>query len=110
MAYFMVQVAYTPEAIAGMVKNPEDRAGAARAPFEKLGGKLEGFWFALGDYDVVLVAQMPDTVSVAAVAMVASQTGQFKAYKTTPLLTAQEAMQAMKKAGTVAFKAPGKPN
>ena len=109
MAQFLLQVAYTPDAVAGMVKHPEDRAAAARAAVEKLGGKMEGFWFAFGDYDVVAIIDVPDNVSAAACAMVVGQTGQFKAYKTTPLLTMEQAMQAMKKAGAVTFKAPGKP-
>ena len=38
--------------------------------------------------------------------MAVSATGAFKAFKTTPLLTVEEGMAAMKKAGTLSYKPP----
>lgn len=108
MPYYLIQVAYTPEAIAGLVEKPEDREAAARALVEKLGGTMEGFWYAFGDWDVAAIGNLPDNVSAAAASLAASRTGQFKAFKTTPLMTMQEARRAMEKAGSVPFKAPGK--
>lgn len=108
MAHYLLQVAYTPEAIAGMVKKPEDRGAAVKAAIESIGGKLEGIWFAFGEYDAVLIVQAPDNVVMAAGALGATSTGQFKAFKTTPLMTVQEGVEAMKKASSMSFKAPGK--
>ena len=107
MAYYMVQAAYTPEAIAAMVKKPEDRAAAIRPVVEKLGGKLEGIWFCFGEYDVVGISQLPDNVSAAAFAFAVSQGGKVKALKTTPLMTGDEAVKAMKKAAGAGYRAPG---
>lgn len=106
MAYYMVQAAYTPEAIATMVKKPEDRAAAVRPVVERLGGRLEGIWFCFGDYDVVGIAQMPDNVTAAAFSFAVSQGGAVKALKTTPLMSAAEAVEAMKKAGGAGYRAP----
>ena len=107
MAYYMVQAAYTAEAVAAMVKHPEDRAAAIRPVVEKLGGKLEGIWFCFGEYDVVGISELPDNVSAAAFAFAVSQGGKVKALKTTPLMTGKEAVQAMKKAGGAGYRAPG---
>ena len=107
MAYYMVQAAYTAEAIAAMVKSPEDRAAAIRPVVAKLGGKLEGFWFCFGEYDVVGISELPDNVSAAAFAFAVSQGGKVKALKTTPLMTAGEAVKALKKAGGAGYRAPG---
>lgn len=107
MAYYMVQAAYTSEAIAAMVKKPEDRAAAIRPVVEKLGGKLVGIWFCFGEYDVVGISEMPDNVSAAAFAFAVSQGGKVKALKTTPLMTGDEAVKAMKKAGGAGYRAPG---
>ena len=107
MAYYMVQAAYTAEAIAAMAKKPEDRAAAIGPVIEKLGGKLEGFWFCFGDYDVVGISQMPDNVSAAAFSFAVSQSGKLRAVKTTPLMTTGEAMKALKKAGGAGYLAPG---
>jgi len=107
MAYYMVQAAYTPEAIAAMVKKPEDRAAAIRPVVEKLGGKLVGIWFCFGEYDVVGISELPDNVSAAAFAFAVSQGGKVKALKTTPLMTGDEAVKAMKKAAGAGYRAPG---
>jgi len=108
MAHYLLQVAYTPEAIAGMVKKPEDRGAAVKAAIESLGGKLDGIWFAFGEYDAVLIVQLPDNVAMAAGALGAASTGQFKTFKTTPLMTVEDGIEAMKKAGSMSFRAPGK--
>ena len=107
MAHYMVQAAYTAEAIAAMVKNPEDRAAAIRPVVEKLGGKLESIWFCFGDYDVVGISQMPDNVSAAAFAFAVSQGGKIKSFKTTPLMSTGDAVKAMKKAAGAGYRPPG---
>lgn len=107
MAYYMVQAAYTADAIAAMVKKPEDRAAAIRPVVEKLGGKLEGIWFCFGEYDVVGISELPDNVSAAAFAFAVSQGGKVKALKTTPLMTGDEAVKAMKKAAGAGYRPPG---
>ena len=65
MASYLLQVGYTPEAWAAMIRNPQDRSAAVKAPIEKLGGRIERFWMSFGDYDVVSVVEMPDSVSAA---------------------------------------------
>ena len=107
MAYYMVQAAYTAEAVAAMVKKPEDRGEAIRPVVEKLGGKLVGIWFCFGEYDVVGISELPDNVSAAAFAFAVSQGGKVKTLKTTPLMTGKEAVQAMKKASGAGYRAPG---
>ena len=58
MARYMIQASYTKEAAAALVKKPEDRSLAVRPLVEKLGGRLIDFYFGLGDYDVVLIAEL----------------------------------------------------
>lgn len=106
MPYYMLQAAYTPEAWGAMVKNPQNRMEAIRPTVEKLGGKIEGGWLAFGEYDVVLICQMPNNASAAAFSMVGAAGGAVKAVKTTPLMTTEEAMEAMRKAGGVAYRPP----
>jgi len=105
MAYYLVQVSYTPEAWAAMVKNPQDRAQAVRGAIEKLGGRMERFWLSFGDYDIVGITEMPDSVSAAAFSVAVAAGGACKATKTTPLLTTEEGIEAMKKAAGCGYKA-----
>jgi uncharacterized protein with GYD domain len=106
MPFFLIQASYSAQATASMVKNPQDRAAAVRPMIEKAGGKLHGLWLAFGEYDVVAIAEMPDNASAAAISMAIGSSGAMSAYLTTPLLTVAEATEAMKKAGSVSYKAP----
>ena len=106
MAHYLIQVSYTPEAWVALMKNPQDRSKSVGAALAKLGGKMEGFWAAFGDYDVVAIGQFPDNVSAAAFSMAVSAGGALRAFKTTPLMTAEEAIEAMKKAGKAGYQPP----
>ena len=104
MAFFLVQVGYTPEAWMAMVKSPQDRSAAVRPAIEKLGGRIERFWLCFGEYDVVGIVEMPNNVSAAAFAIAVGAGGACRALKTTPLLTMEEGVEAMKQAGTCGYK------
>lgn len=98
MSSYLVQASYTSEAMAALVKNPQNRMEVVRKSAEGLGGKLVGRWLSFGDYDVVLIAEMPDNVSAAAIAIAAAAGGSLRSIKTTPLLNAEEGLAAVKKA------------
>lgn len=104
MPSYLVQVAYTPEAMAALVKNPQNRAEAVRKPIEKLGGKVVGAWLSFGDHDIVLVMEMPDNVNAAAFAIAISSGGACKSVKTTPLISVEEGIEAMKRASGTGYK------
>jgi uncharacterized protein with GYD domain len=106
MPYYMVQAAYSQEATAAMVKSPQDRAEALRPIIERLGGKLVSMYFAFGEYDAVGVAEMPDNVSSAAFSMAVGASGATRAFRTTPLMTIEEGIEAMRKAGQAGYRPP----
>ena len=87
MASYLLQVGYTPEAWSAMIQNPQDRSAAIKAPVEKLGGRVERFWLSFGDYDIIGVIEMPDSVSAAAFSMAVAAGGACRAVRTTPLLS-----------------------
>ena len=104
MASYLLQVGYTPEAWSAMIQNPQDRSAAIKTAVEKLGGRVERFWLSFGDYDVVGVVDMPDSVSAAAFSMAIAAGGACRAVRTTPLLSSSEGMEAMKKAATCGYQ------
>jgi uncharacterized protein with GYD domain len=73
---------------------------------EKLGGKIAEGWFAFGDYDLIVIVEMPSNVEAAAFSLAAAAGGAVRAIKTTPLLSAAEAVAAMKKAGKSGYTTP----
>ena len=106
MAHYLLQVAYTAEGWAALVKQPQDRLEAVRPVVARLGGSLDNAWLSFGEYDVVALFQMPDNVSAAAFSMALSAAGAVKAVKTTPLMTFAEGIEAMGKAATTDYKPP----
>lgn len=106
MAYYLFQAAYAPEAVAAMIKNPQNRMEAAQPTLERLGGRIVDMWLAFGEYDIVAIMELPDNVSVVAASMAVSASGALKAAKTTPLMTMEEGIKAMKKAGEAGYQPP----
>jgi uncharacterized protein with GYD domain len=107
MPSYLVQVAYTPETMAAFVAQPQDRTEAIGKVVKKLGGKPGKLYLSFGDYDVVGIYDMPDNVSAAAFAMAIAGGGACRSVKTTPLMSGEEAVAAMKKAGGSGYKPVG---
>ena len=105
MPKYMVQVSYVGEGLKGLIKEggTKRRQQVAKV-IEALGGKLESFYYAFGDYDGVCVVELPDNVSSVAFSLMINASGVITG-KTTVLLTAEEIDQAGKK--TVDYRPPG---
>jgi uncharacterized protein with GYD domain len=109
MARYLVQLAYTPEAWANLLRSPHNRLDSAADVAESLGGTFESAYLAFGEYDVVLMLDLPDNTTAAAVSMVFSAGGAVKSIKTTPLMAVPEGIQAMRMAGAAvaSYRPPG---
>jgi len=104
MPFFLHQVSYTPEAMARLIANPQDRGEAVRGPIERLGGRIKDVYFAFGQHDVVMITEMPDSVSAAAIAMAFAAGGACHNCQTTALMSIAEGMDAMRKAASCGYK------
>jgi uncharacterized protein with GYD domain len=98
MPHYLIQVAYNTRGLAALVKEPQDRIEKVRPAIEKVGGRIESAYYAFGDHDIVLICDMPDNASAAAFALAVGAGGTVSSYKTTVLLTSDEAVQAMRTA------------
>jgi len=107
MALYLYQAAYTPEAWAAMIANPGRRPeDVGRSISEQVGGRMLGVWFAFGEYDVVGILEAPDNVNMAAAALKLASGGALTAARTTPLLSIDEGIEAMQKAGDLDYSPP----
>jgi uncharacterized protein with GYD domain len=107
MPHYLVQAAYTPEAMAAMTKNPSNRTDAVQAALKQLGGRIEAAYFSFGEYDIAAIVEVPGNVDAAAFAIGSAARGHIKAMKTTPLLTMEEGLEAMAKGGSLDIMPPG---
>ncbi len=106
MARYLSEVTFTPQAFAAFIKNPQDRAQASQPLYEAVGGKLEEYYFAVGQNTVFLVAQIPDELAVETLMMAVMASGAATSVKVTALMTATEAIEAMRKASSITYKPP----
>ena len=106
MAYYLWQLGYTAEAWATQVKNPQNRLELVRPVAEKLGGRIIDAWLAFGDYDAVVIVEMPDNVGVASLVLAATTGGHIASSKTTVLMPIEEGVEAMRRAGEIAYPKP----
>ena len=104
MPNYLIQVAYNSEGVGALVREPQDRIEKVRPAVEALGGSIEAGYYAFGEYDIVLIASMPDNVQAAAMALAVGAGGACSAYRTTVLLTADEATRAMNAASSSVYR------
>jgi uncharacterized protein with GYD domain len=107
MPLYLTRFSYTPETWARLIANPEDRRKAAESYIESVGGKLHGFWYAFGAHDGVTLWEAPDNVSMASVALALGAGGAISSLETTVLMSVEETLDALRKAGQVGYKPPG---
>ena len=103
MALYMYQASYTSESWAAQLKNPQNRVEAVgRAACEAVGGELIGGWYCFGEYDLVIIADVPNNEAMSAIALAIAAGGALKSGKTTVLMSGAEGVAALKKAEAVA--------
>ena len=103
MAFYLIQVAYNTDGWKGLISNPQDRIEAIKPAVEQLDGSVVAGWLAFGEYDIVAIAELPTNISAAAFSMAVAAGGSVKAFKTTPLMTMDEAVTAMELASDSAY-------
>ena len=107
MPLYLTKFSYTPATWEKLIGNPEDRRKAAASYIESVGGKLHGFWYAFGTHDGYNLWEAPDNVSMAAVALAISGGGALSACDTTVLMTVDDTIEALRKAGEIQYRKPG---
>ena len=107
MAKYLIPGSYTGAAWAAQIADPKNRIEVVRPAFEKMGGSIESAYLSFGEGDLVIIADMPDNVSAAALSMAVSAGGGVTNLKTTPLISVEAAVSAMKKAAEITYAPPG---
>ena len=109
MPLYKLDFAYTPEVWASLIKAPEDRTDAIRTAVERGGGRFIGLYYAFGETDGFVLFEAPDSLTAASFAMAVVASGAGKIIRTTELFTAEDAVEAMRRAGGASthYRPPG---
>lgn len=105
MPKFIIKASYTTEGIRGLMKEGgTGRRSAVQKLIESVGGKVDAFYFAYGEHDAYVIADIPDAASGIALSLATNASGAVRV-TTIPLITPEEMDAACKK--PVAYRAPG---
>ena len=109
MTKYAMLFSYTPDVWRNMLKSPQDRAGAVRALLETSGGTLESLYFMFGERDGLVICDVPDADSMAAISIAVSSSGSFQHVETHELIEPERLVSVLGKAGEAAglYRAPG---
>jgi len=106
MPLYMTQFSYKPEAMANLIKNPEIRSNQVEKQLEQVGGRLISFYFSFGDYDGLAIYEVPEGVDAFSVLAASWSTDFLTKVKTTEIFSAEEGLEAFKKAGSLTITPP----
>ncbi len=105
MTRYLIQGTYTTEGAKGILaQGGTSRRSQIEEMIKKLDGSLETFYWAFGDTDFYIIAELPDAATAAAIGLTVSGAGAVHTH-TTVLLTAEELDQARNK--KVEYTVPG---
>jgi uncharacterized protein with GYD domain len=102
VTYYLSRAKVSQDAIKALIENPRERISNARNLIEALDGTLHNYFFSFGHYDIVLIYELAENINASAVSMVLTGSGSVSEVETTVLLTMEEAVDAMRRAGVVA--------
>jgi uncharacterized protein with GYD domain len=101
MANYLIEVGYTPQAWSTQIDKHANVTDRITPAVEACGGKIVNLYYAFGDSDLVGIIDFPKPEDAAAFALTVTASGALRSYKTTPLLTVNQGIDAMKRAEKV---------
>jgi uncharacterized protein with GYD domain len=105
MPKFLFEASYTQDGVKGVQSaGGSSRRDAVAQVAESAGGRMEAFYFAFGDRDAYVIADLPDNESATAVALTVNAAGG-ATVKTVVLLTPEEVDAAAQR--SVEYRPPG---
>jgi len=105
MSKYLIEGTYTAEGAKGLLKQGgTSRRAQIEEMIGKLDGSIEAFYWAFGDTDFYIIADLPEKATAAAIGLTVGASGAVRT-RTTVLLTAEEVDQARGK--TIDYKPPG---
>jgi uncharacterized protein with GYD domain len=107
MPLYMFEFGYTAETWAGLVRSPENREESVARILEDAGCKLHNLWYTFGESDGFALIEAPDNATAAGLSIAIGSSGAFRKAETHVLMAQSELLDALGKAGDIAYAAPG---
>ncbi len=105
MAKYMFRTSYTQSGLKGLLaEGGTGREAALRETIEGAGGSLEGFYYAFGDCDLYLIAELPDEAAATALSLNIAAAGALTV-SVTVLITPETVDEAVRQ--SIPYRLPG---
>ncbi len=105
MPKYLVQANYVGDGVKGLMKEGgSSRRAVVEKLFESVGGKVEAFYYAFGETDLFVIAEIPDNVTAASLSLTVTASGAATT-RIIVLLTPEEVDAAAKKSPS--YRPPG---
>ena len=105
MPKFLIRATYNSDGARGLLKEGgTKRRAAVQKIIEAAGGKLDAFYYAYGDDDAFIIADLPDVMAGLAISLTVNASGAVR-LSSLPLITPEEVDAASKK--SIEYRAPG---
>ena len=105
MPKYLFQASYTVDGLKGLLQEGGTRRREnLEGLINGLGGKMEALYYAYGQDDVIVIAELPDSATTTAIALTIGASGAVN-LKTTVLITPEEVDEAVTK--TISYRPPG---
>ncbi len=107
MPKYAAMFRFKGETIKSMMARSSDRAAAVRELAESAGGTLDVYYLMFGQYDGLVILDLPDSASAAAVSFAVSSSGAFSHLETHELVPVEQINALFEKASQLTYRPPG---
>ena len=95
--YHLLLARYNRDTWIRMATHPENRMKASEAGAQDYQGRMLGYWYSAGRYDVYSLLEAPDLITAGALHAALFSSGAFLEFNHTVLLSVAEMKEAVKK-------------
>ncbi|MBV8993942.1 MAG: GYD domain-containing protein [Pseudonocardiales bacterium] len=107
MPKYAVLFNFRGRTLKAMMDKPSDRAAVVRELVESAGGTMEAYYLMFGEYDGLVIYDLRDSASAAAVSLRVRSSDAFSHFETHEILPADQINPILEKASELRYRPPG---
>jgi uncharacterized protein with GYD domain len=107
MPKYVVFFSYSTEAVEKLTEQPESRLQAVKGLVESAGGRLESYYLMFGQFDGLLIFEVPSAEMASAISLAVSRTGAVTRIETHELINPDHLPAIASRAKALDYKPPG---
>lgn len=101
MTHYLIEVTYTAASWSTQIDKEANVVERITPALTASGARLECMYYAFGDVDLIGIADFPSPEDAAAFSLAVASSGALRSYRTTPLLSVDQGIDAMRRARSV---------